>query len=110
MGKRQATNPTVLHETYHTCVLKIRRRADKTVADLLDYMKFSMCLPITDSTAELGLKLALRHSLGGRDALVIASFAMSRQVDKFVTWDKGLLDIKKIKIGSKVLEISSPSS
>ncbi len=109
-GKRHAVNPIVLHETYHTCVFKLRRKADETVAALLDYMNFSLCLTMNSGTAELGLKLALKHSLGGRDALILASHAFSKQVNKFVTMDGSLLSVKRIQIGRKMLEITLPVS
>ncbi|MHB2036558.1 MAG: hypothetical protein ACYCPW_07425, partial [Nitrososphaerales archaeon] len=63
-GKRHAVNPTVLHETYHTCVFNLKRKPDETVAALLDYMNYSLCLSMNFATVELGLKLALKHSLG----------------------------------------------
>ena len=36
--EKYAVNPTVLHETYHASVFKLRRRPSDTVRALLDYM------------------------------------------------------------------------
>jgi len=109
-GKRHAVNPTVIHETYHTCVFKLKRKADETVTTLLDYMDYSLCIPMDSATVQLGLKLALKHSLGGRDALILASYGLSKQVKQFVTLDGALLSVKRIQIGRRKLEIVRPAS
>lgn len=105
-----AVNPTVLHETYHTCVFKLRRKPAETVRTLLDYMEFSYCLQIDSATVKLGLKLGLQLSLGGRDALILASYAASKDVKAFVTLDNTLLAIKSLKIEKKTLRIIGPES
>jgi predicted nucleic acid-binding protein len=107
-GKKHAINPTVLHETYHTCVFKLKRRPEDTVKALLEYMAVSLCLPINSDTVELGLKFALEHHLGGRDALILASYASSVQVDTFVTFDRILFDIKQLSFGRRELKIVRP--
>ena len=107
-NKNHAINPTVIHETYHTCIFKLKRDPEQTVKVLLSYMKLSLCLPITEKTTELGLKLALEHGLGGRDALILASYLSSKDVSRFITLDKALLRIGQIKSGSKILKISTP--
>jgi len=106
-NKDHAVNPTVIHETYHTCIFKLKRDPEQTVKVLLSYMKLALCLPITEKTTELGLKLALEHGLGGRYALILASYFSSRQVSRFVTLDKSLLRIGQIKSGNKILKIST---
>lgn len=103
-------NPTVLHETYHACVFKLRRSPADTVKALLDYMDLATCLPIGSAVVERGLKLALKHSLGGRDALILASYLSSEGVRDFVTMDKSLLSLKEVRIGKRVLRISPPSA
>jgi predicted nucleic acid-binding protein len=97
-----------MHETYHTCVFKLRLDPKEIVKVLLSYLKFALCLPITEKTIELGLKLALEHNLGGRDSLILASYVSSLQVNKFVTFDGALLNIGQIKTGRKMLRISRP--
>lgn len=108
-NKNHAVNPTVIHETYHTCIFKLKRVPEQTVRVLLSYMKLTLCLSITEKTTELGLKLALEHHLGGRDALILASYLSSSQVSRFVTLDQTLLRIGEAKLGSKILKISMPS-
>lgn len=109
-SKLHAINPTVLHETYHTCVFKLKRRPEDVAKTLRDYMQYSLCLPIVSKTVELGLILAPKYSLGGRDALILASFSLSRKVKVFVTMDEALLNIKQLRIGKRILKVSTLSS
>ncbi len=108
--KAHAVNPTVLHETYHASVFKLKRRPDQTVRTLLDYMRFVLCLPVTAGTVNIGLKLALKHSLGGRDALILATYLLSKEVRIFVSMDKTLLAVGEVKLGKKVLRMYPPAS
>jgi predicted nucleic acid-binding protein len=71
-------------------------------------MDFSECVPMDAETAELGLRLAPKYSLGGRDALILASYSRAKLVKKFVTMDKPLLAIGNLVAGKKRLSISSP--
>ncbi len=107
--KLHAVNPTVLHETYHTSVFKLKRRPDNAVRVLLDYMNFALCLSVGSETVRQGLRLALEHQLGGRDALILASYLLSGRVRRFVTMDESLLSIKEVKLGRKVLGIIRPA-
>jgi predicted nucleic acid-binding protein len=107
-AERHAVNPTVLHETYHTCVFKLKRPAEDTAKTLIEYMDFSECISMGAETVELGLRLAPRYSLGGRDALILASFSRAKQVKKFVTMDKPLLAIGNLVVGKKRLIIAPP--
>jgi predicted nucleic acid-binding protein len=109
-GRRHAINPTVLHETYHSAVFKLGRSPTDTVAALLEYMNLALCLSIVPMTAERGLKLARKHSLGGRDALILASYLLSQEVRAFVTMDEALLSLKEVRLGNKSLRIVSPRS
>ncbi len=97
----------MLHETYHTSVFKLRRIPGDTVRALLDYLDLALCLPIDAVTVECGLKLALKHSLGGRDALILASYLLSKEVRALVTMDKSLLSLKEVRMGKKMLKIVS---
>jgi len=60
---------------------------------------------MNSATVEFGLRLALEHSLGGRDALILASYALSKQVNEFVTFDESLLSIGRIQVGRKTLKV-----
>ncbi|HKW03715.1 MAG TPA: hypothetical protein VJN71_00325 [Nitrososphaerales archaeon] len=74
----------------------------------MNYMRFSFCIAINSDTVEIGLRLALEHRLGGRDALILASYLSIMQMSTFVTFDQTLLDIKEAKIGGKSLRIAKP--
>jgi predicted nucleic acid-binding protein len=107
-NKNHAINPTVVHETYHTCIFKLKRDPQQTVKALLQYTNMALCLPIMKYTTELGLELGLEHGLGGRDALILASYLSSLQVNRLMTFDKTLLHIGKVRSGRRTLIISAP--
>lgn len=108
--RKHAVNPTVIHETYHTCVFKLRREPEETVRTLLQYVSSSLCLAMDSATVNLGLKLALKHHLGGRDALILASYASSKQISRVVTFDQSLLAVKQVSEGRHRVEIVTPLS
>ncbi|MFI5420632.1 MAG: type II toxin-antitoxin system VapC family toxin [Nitrososphaerales archaeon] len=107
-SKRHAVNPTVLHETYHVSVFKLKRTSEETATILRDYMKSVLCLPLDSSTVDLGLTLATQYSLRGRDALILANFLISKQVKEFATFDNQLLSLKKIVLRGKSLSVTTP--
>ena len=92
-----ALNPTVIHETYHTLVFgqkwfpeEAALRLDALIRHpLIDF--FSQ----TKKTSHVALNLSLKHALGGRDALIIASY-MVNKIPVIYTHDKELLKIQKI--------------
>ena len=71
-------------------------------------MSLTLCLPINSATVELGLELALEHHLGGRDALILASYANSDQVNSLVTFDESLQSVKHVRVGRRDLKIVDP--
>ena len=74
-----ALNPTVVHETYHTLVFKIKWApldASDVLTDVLNDTKI-LFLNQTKDTTKIGLRLGERYALGGRDALLLASFLKS---------------------------------
>jgi len=71
-------------------------------------MKVSDCVSMDSETAELGLRLASEHSLGGRDALILASYSRAKRITKFVTMDKSLLALGRLVVGKRKLTIMSP--
>ena len=105
--RNHAVNPTVIHETYHASVFKLKRNPADTVKTLLEYLDLVLSLPIDTMTVRRGLRLAAKHSLGGRDALILASYLHSKQVGTFVTMDKSLLTLKELRLGDRVLKIAS---
>ena len=76
---------------------------------LLEHMNLALCLPTNSVTVERGLRLALKYSLGERDALILASYLSSKDVSAFVTMDRSLLSLKEIGFGKKMLRIVSPA-
>jgi predicted nucleic acid-binding protein len=107
-NKGHAVNPTVIHETYHTCVFKLKAEPGETTHLLLEYMKRVLFLNTTYDTVALGLKLARDHGIGGRDSLILASYLMSDHINKLVTFDRDLLEIGKVGHGRYNLKIVSP--
>lgn len=107
--KNHAVNPTVIHETYHTCVFKLRAEPKCTISLLLNYMRRALFLDMTYNTTEVGLKIASDYGIGGRDSLILASYLMSGHVSKFVTFDRTLLDMKKVSHGAHHLQIVLPN-
>jgi len=103
-----AINPTVIHETYHTCVFKLKAEPGETTHLLLEYMKRVFFLNTTYDTVALGLKIARDHGIGGRDSLILASYLMSDHISKLVTLDRALLEIGKVSHGGHNLKIVSP--
>ncbi|HXW37717.1 MAG TPA: PIN domain-containing protein [Nitrososphaerales archaeon] len=110
IGRRNAVNPTVIHETYHAAVFKLKTDPKQTVRLLLDYLDLALTLPIDKRTVRRGLRLAARHRLGGRDALILASYLLSSKVGTFVTFDRSLLALGEVRIGGRELAIASPST
>lgn len=110
VDRKHAVNPTVIHETYHASVFKLKMNPINTVKTLLDYVDLVLCLPIEVMTVRRGLRLAARHSLGGRDALILASYLLSAKVGTFVTFDNSLLALKEVKTGTRTLTITSPNA
>lgn len=110
LNKGHAVNPTVMHETYHTCVFKLKAEPGHTTNLLLDYMRRALFLDTTYGTVALGLKIARDHGIGGRDSLILASYLLSGRISKLVTLDRALLEIGKVSHGSHNLKIVSPDS
>ena len=109
-NKAHAVNPTVIHETYHTCVFKLKAEPGDTTSLLLEYMRRALFLNTTYGTVTLGLKIARDHGIGGRDSLILASYLMSGHIGKLVTLDRALLEIGKVSHGARNLKIVSPET
>jgi predicted nucleic acid-binding protein len=105
---RVALNPTVVHETYHTLVFKMKwASADATevLTEILDD-NHVLFLNQTKDTTRVGLKFAERYALGGRDALILASF-LNPSVAEFQTLDKELNRLRRVEHGRHKLTIHS---
>ena len=105
-------NPTIIHEAYHTLVFKRKWLSSDSRRVLTDYIENSVLVGQTIRTTKLGLLLADKHALGGRDALILASFVATVKpiVSTCVTFDEQLLKLKSIRYGARSLRIKPPSS
>lgn len=99
-------NPTIVHEAYHTLVFWAKWNpveARKAVWDACSDVNNSF-VNQTARTTKTGLELAVRHGLGGRDALILASL-LAAKVREFRTFDKSLLALKQVSFGRSSLSI-----
>ncbi len=62
----------------------------------------------TRRTTSVGLDLAVKHQLGGRDALIIANNLVAG-IGEFLTFDRTLLVRRKIEHGKMTLVIRGPA-
>jgi len=107
-SRRVALNPTVVHETYHTLVFKMKwasADAAEALTEMLDDTHV-LFLNQTKDTTRIGLKLAERYALGGRDALILATF-VNPSVGEFRTFDNELIRIRRVEHGRRKLIIHS---
>jgi predicted nucleic acid-binding protein len=104
-----ALNPTVIHETYHVLVFKLKWSREEVGLALREALddRNNLFLNQTLDTTRTGLALAERFSLGGRDALILANY-MSSSVSHLQTFDKALLALAKVVYGRHELKIRSP--
>ncbi|HEX7031959.1 MAG TPA: PIN domain-containing protein [Nitrososphaera sp.] len=109
-NRDHAVNPTVIHETYHTCVFKLKANPEDTTDLLLEYMGRALFLNTTYGTVALGLRIAKDHGIGGRDSLILASYLMSGHISKLVTLDRTLLELGKLSHDGRNLKMVSPDS
>lgn len=106
---RIAINPTVLHETYHTLVFgqkwvssEARRRLQMLLRH--PYIKF---LNQTKRICVIGLNLADKYGLGGRDALIISNF-ISNKVPVMYTHDEEILSLGEVRWREWTLRFIDP--
>ena len=108
-SRRVALNPTVVHETIHTLVFKMKwtpTDAAEALTEMLDDARI-LFINQTKDTTRTGLKFAERYSLAGRDALILANF-INPSVAEFRTFDKGLIQLRRVEHGHRRLMIHSP--
>ena len=107
--KRVAINPTILHETYHTLVFGqkwLPSEAKKRLQMLIQH-PYVMFFNQTKRICIIGLNLAVKHNLGGRDALIIANFVANR-VPVMYTHDEELLSLKRVSWKNWTLTFVDP--
>ncbi len=102
-----ATNPTIVHEAYHTLVYAQKWDRYQAMDVLIDYIDTTLFLNQTKEITKVGLTIGMEYALGGRDSLILANF-LSNGIGKMVTFDKSLLALDKISMGGKVMHIVLP--
>ena len=105
-------NPTIIHEAYHTLVFKRKWNSGDSRRILTDYVENGVLLGQTLRTTRLGLILADKHGLDGRDALILASFIAAAKpiVITCVTFDEQLLKLEAVRYGARSLQIKPPKN
>ena len=105
-----ALNPTVLHETYHTLVFgqKWSSREAAIRLDALLRHPFIDFFNQTKKTSHIALNLSVKHALGGRDALIVASY-IANKIPVIYTHDKELLKLQKITWKNTCLNFKDPT-
>jgi predicted nucleic acid-binding protein len=103
-----ALNPTIVHEAYHTLVFKMKWAAEDASEVLIQASKDSRNRFVNQTlrTTTVGLRIAAKDGLGGRDALMVASF-LGAGITRLITYDKRLLALGEVKYGSETLSIGS---
>ncbi len=105
-SRRVALNPTVVHESYHTLVFKMKwpsNEAAEVLREMLDD-NHVLFLNQTKDTTKTGLKFAEQYGLGGRDALILANF-VNPSISEFVTFDKELIRLRRVEHGRRKITI-----
>jgi predicted nucleic acid-binding protein len=92
-----ALNPTILHETYHTLVFSLEWFPEEAAGRLSMLLKhpYVEFFNQTKKTTQIALNLAVKHNLGGRDALIVANF-LANKVSMIYTHDRELLKLQKL--------------
>ena len=105
-SKKVALNPTVVHETYHTLVFKLKWKPEEAAGALSELLDDPTILFLnqTKDTTRAGVQLAKQYSLGGRDALILASF-LNPSVPEILTFDRALIQLRKVEHGARSLRI-----
>ncbi len=104
-----ALNPTVLHEAYHTLVYYLEWMPDEAARRLSAMLRHPHIefYNQTQKTSLIALNLAVKHSLDGRDALIVANY-IANKTPALYTHDKTLLNLQKITWKNTNLTIKDP--
>lgn len=104
-----AVNPTVILESYHALVYgqKFTRAEASNRLRLLLKHPYIRFLNQTRRTCLIGLDIATRYKLGGRDALILANY-ISGKILVMYTHDRELLSLQRVAWRSASLEIRDP--
>ena len=104
-----ALNPTVLHEAYHVLVFYLQWFPQDAAERLLLLLRHPNVkfYNQTKRTSEVALNLATKFSLGGRAALMLASFLANR-VPVVYTHDQALVRLGEISWKNMHLSFQDP--
>ena len=104
-----AINPTVIHESYHTLVhgQKFTRAEATNRLGLVLNHPYIYFLNQTKRTCQIGLDIATRYTLGGREALILANY-ISSKVPVIYTHDRELLSLQCVKWRSATIDTRDP--
>jgi predicted nucleic acid-binding protein len=107
-GRPVALNPTIVHEAYHTLVFKMKWLPEEASEALSKASASSENRFINQTlrTTKIGLSLAAKHNLGGRDALILAN-CLAGRISRLITFDAGLLSLELVKHGKAIVAIDS---
>ena len=100
-----------MHESYHTLVYSqkfTRAEASKRLGLLLKHPHVRF-LNQTRRTCLIGLDLATRYGLRGRDALILANY-IGGKIPVMYTHDRELLHLRRVAWRSSYLEIRDPTT
>ena len=102
-------NPTVIHETYHTLVFKRKMKPADAHVKIIEILEDDRTLFAnqTRTVAELCLRLAVKHGLGGRDALIIGCYAING-ITRMLTHDEQLLRLGIVKFEKYRMRFEDP--
>jgi len=105
-----ALNPTVLHEAYHTLVYYSEWTPEEAARRLTALLRhpFIEFYNQTQKTTIIALNLVVKHSLDGRDALIVANY-VANKISALYTHDKQLLNLQKITWKNTSLTFKDPT-
>ncbi len=102
-------NPTVVHETYHTLVFRRKTKPVDTEAKIAELLDDDLVIFVnqTKTVTEVCLRLAVKHGLGGRDALIIGSYLYGG-MRLMLTHDRQILGLGSISLDRDVIDFRDP--
>lgn len=106
---KAALSPTIIHEAYHVLVFGHKWYPEEAADALRMLLKnpYTEFYNQTRKISGMALNLAVKHNLGGRDALIAANY-LANEVPVFYTLDKALLKLQKITWKNVSLTIKDP--
>jgi len=107
--KKLGVNPTVVHETYHTLVFDQKwapAEARQRILTTLQHPHLEFYSQ-TRRISLIGLDLAARLNIGGRDSLVLANF-MANEVSVLYSHDDTLTRLGRVSWKNSTIKVEDP--